>query len=317
MLNNFDTERTCCVVCGSSEGKAEASGIDYIYEGSSQICTAWRCTGCGHIYLNPRPTTDAIGVLYPPNYASFSGKFTNGNTALSRLKEHIQMRRINKLLSRLPKGARYLDIGCGDGQLLEAVKRSFPEMEVHGLDWKFEPEVRRRLAALNIVLHESLLEDANLPASYFDLVTMNQLIEHLWDPRKCLSMVHRILSPQGRLILATPNIQGYDRRLFRTGLWGGYYFPRHLNLFDRPLLVRLLSECGLETIHSRSLVAPVIWCYSLKALMKSRFPSVHWAHRLFDVHNLPLMAVFTVMDLLAIFLEIPTSNQEIVAQPTS
>ncbi len=316
MLNTFDTEKTSCVICGSAEGHIEATGIDYIYMGSSQVCTALRCSECGHIYLNPRPTTDAIGLLYPSNYASFSGKFTSGDTALSHLKEYIQMRRINNLLGRLAKGARYLDIGCGDGQLLEAVKRSYPEMEVHGLDWKFEPGVRRRLEALGIVVHESLLEDANLPASYFDLVTMNQLIEHLWDPRKCLSMVRRILLPQGRLILATPNPRGYDRRFFQTGLWGGYYFPRHLNLFDRPLLVRLLAECGLETIHSRSLVAPVIWCYSLKAFMRSRFPSVHWMQRLFDVHNLPLMAVFTVLDLLAIFLGIRTSNLEIVAQPT-
>ena len=101
---------------------------------------------------------------------------------------------------------------------MRAARRKFPEIEVHGLDWKFEPEVRRQLEALNIVTHESLLEDANLPASYFDLITMNQLIEHLWDPRECLSMVRRILSHRGRLILATPNIHGYDRRLFRAGL---------------------------------------------------------------------------------------------------
>jgi len=101
MSGDFDTERTHCVVCGSREGRTEASGIDYIYEGSSQICTALRCTKCDHIYLNPRPTRDAVGVLYPPNYTSFSGKFTKDKAAIGRLKEWVQMQRISKYLDKL------------------------------------------------------------------------------------------------------------------------------------------------------------------------------------------------------------------------
>ena len=80
--------------------------------------------------------------------------------------------------------------------------------------------------------------------------------------------------------------------------------------------MRLLAECGLEIIYSRSLVAPVIWCYSLKAFVKRNFPSANWTNRFFDVNNLPLIAVFTAMDLTAILLRIPTSNQEMVAQQT-
>jgi 2-polyprenyl-3-methyl-5-hydroxy-6-metoxy-1,4-benzoquinol methylase len=315
MSNNFDIEQTYCVVCGSRDGETEACGIDYIYEGSSQICTAKRCSGCGHIYLNPRPTRNAIDTLYPSNYASFSRKFTDGNTVLGRLKEFIQMRRINGLLRALPKGARYLDVGCGDGQLLMAVKRRFPNLEVHGLDWKFEPLVRSQLEALNIFVHESLLEDIVLKPSYFHLITMNQLIEHLWDPRKCLLMIRQILSPFGHLILATPNTQGYDRHFFIKGLWGGYYFPRHLNLFNESQLIRMLDECGLETIQSRSLVAPIIWCYSIKAFMKTRLPSANWVHRLIDVNNLLLMSIFTALDLIAILFRMTTSNQEIIVRP--
>lgn len=314
-MNTFDTEQTQCVICGTTEGQVEASGVDYIYEGSSQICVAWRCTNCGHIYLNPRPTVNSIPILYPENYASFSGKFTEESKVISRLKEYIMMRRIRKFLKDLPAGARFLDIGCGDGQLLEAVKRQFPSIEVQGLDWRFEPEARRRLEAQGIILHESRLETADLPTSHFDLVTMNQLIEHLWQPRECLEMVRRILSPLGWLVLATPDVEGYDRQFFISGLWGGYYFPRHLNLFSRRLLLRLLTDCGLETIESCNLVAPVVWCYSLKAFTKIRFPSARWLHRICDVHNVPLMAIFTLLDMVAILFRVSTSNQTLVARP--
>lgn len=313
-MNTFDTEQTHCVICRATEGQAEASGVDYIYEGSSQISVAWRCAGCGHIYLNPRPTPNSISVLYPSNYASFSGKFTEGSWLTSRLKEYVMMRRLRKYLDDLPSGARFIDIGCGDGQLLEAVKRRSPSLEVHGLDWRFEPKVRSRLEGQGIVLHESRLETANLPASHFDLVTMNQLIEHLWQPRECLTMVSKTLTPVGRLLLATPDVDGYDRQYFNSGLWGGYYFPRHLNLFSRSLLSKLLFECGLETVESQVLVAPVVWCYSFKALAKTRFPSAKWLHQVCDVHNVALMGALTLLDLLAIVSGVRTSNQALVAR---
>lgn len=314
-MNEFVTETTNCVICGSSDGQVEASGYDYVYRGSTQIATAWRCSGCGHVYLNPRPTSAGIAVLYPNNYASFSGKFTRGNSVLTVMKEFIMMRRITRLLNELPKNAKFLDVGCGDGQLLEAVKNRFPDMEVHGLDWRFEPDARYRLMNNGIILHESMLERAELPEASFDLITMNQLIEHLWEPRDCLLMVRRILSPSGRLYLTTPDVDGYDRKLFKQGLWGGYYFPRHINLFSKPLLHQLLADCGLEIDEFKNLVAPVVWCYSLKAWLQIRFPAYKRLYNAIDVHNLLLMAFFTMVDFGAIILGLTTSNQALVAHP--
>lgn len=317
-MSSFITESTHCVVCGSSEGRAVASGYDYIYSGSSQISTAWSCTSCRHVYLNPRPVADEIAILYPNNYASFSGKFVKNTSLIARMKEYTMIRRIRKYLESLPqKKSRFLDIGCGDGQLLEAVKRLYPNIEVHGLDWKFEPELRFRLEQQGIILHESMLENVNLPESSYDLITMHQLIEHLWEPRYCLKMVHHILSPQGRLILTTPDIDGYDRHLFMSGLWGGYYFPRHLNLFSRVLLERLLIDCGLAVEESRSLVAPIIWCYSFKAWLKVKFPKFNRLHNICDVHNIPLMIIFSVIDIMAMYTGMRTSNQLLTVRPAT
>lgn len=313
-MKNFLTEGTQCIICGTTEGEIEASGIDYVYEGSSQPCTAICCANCGHIYLNPRPTADSVPILYPANYASFSGKFTNGNRLIASLKEYVMMRRIRRFLKDLPPGAKFLDIGSGDGQLLEAIKRQFPEIEVHGLDWRFEPNLRSRLQSLGICLHESLFESTDLAGNRFDLITMNQLIEHLWEPRECLKKVGHILSNEGRLVLTTPNVDGYDRQLFRSGLWGGYYFPRHLNLFSGKLLQVLIAECGLETIARDDLVAPIVWCYSLKAFTKARLPRLKWLHRACDTHNVPLIALATLLDLTAKLFRVPTSNQVLVAR---
>lgn len=313
-MKRFKTEKTACLICGEAAGQIEATGLDYIYGGSIQLSEALRCSGCGHIYLNPRPTTDSVSILYPANYASFSGKFTNKNGLIGELKQRVMLKRVHKYLADLPPGAKFLDLGCGDGQLLEAVKRRFPAIEVHGLDWQFSPDLSSHLKSLGIHLHESLLENADLTGNKFDLITMNQLIEHLWQPRECLQTIQKALAPDGLLILTTPNADGYDRKLFRSGLWGGYYFPRHLNIFDSGNLKRLIAECGFETISREDLVAPVVWCYSFKALMVVRFPAHTWLHRMCDTHNIPLLAMATTVDLAAKLFGAATSNQMLVAR---
>ena len=313
-MTSFPTEPTECILCGSTDCTVEAEGEDYVYRGSNQTVTAVRCTGCGHIYLNPRPTVDGIGVLYPETYASFSGRYTDQNGFLSRVKERVMINRFRVLLDEVPKGGAYLDLGCGDGQLLEAVKRARPDIEVHGLDWKFVPALRAKLESSGIILHESTLDDAALPERQFDLVTMNQLIEHVWNPRSCLVTVARSLSSSGKLIIATPNTDGYDRKFFRRKTWGGYYFPRHLNLFNKTSLAALAEQSGLTVIKSANLLAPVVWCYSLKAIAVLRFPRWRRLHKFCDIQNVPMLAFFAGLDAIASAAGAETSNQILITR---
>jgi SAM-dependent methyltransferase len=224
------------------------------------------------------------------------------------------LNRFRAFLAEVPDGGSYLDLGCGDGQLLEAVKRVRPNIQVHGLDWKFVPSLRERLESSGIILHESTLERAALPTRHFDLITMNQLIEHVWDPRSCLSTIERSLSGSGKLLIATPNADGYDRRFFRRTSWGGYYFPRHLNLFNKSSLATLVAQSGMSVVKCENLLAPVVWCYSLKASALLRFPKSEWLHRFFDLQNVSLLAFFAGLDAIAIAAGAETSNQMLIAR---
>ncbi len=82
-------------------------------------------------------------------------------------------------------GGRHLDIGCGDGYFL----RRSVAFERYGLDKE---------------LGDKVDEGLDFPDSYFDVVTMLAVIEHISDPIPLLNEIHRVLVPGGKFILTTP-----------------------------------------------------------------------------------------------------------------
>jgi SAM-dependent methyltransferase len=308
----MELEETACVVCGESRSSVEARGVDYVYRSTEESFTHVRCAECGHIYLNPRPKRSAIGVIYPESYGAYQAKFSRSSALLARVRDRVLRKRFERALSALPEGASVLDIGCGDGHLLLGLHRIRPDLRLFGLDFRFHPDVRERLQSRGVTLLTASLEDADLGSARFDAVLMNQLIEHLWELRPGLRKIARALKEGGKLAIETPNTDGFDRRWFRSGLWGGYYFPRHLNLFSRAGLDRILTEEGFRVEQSFDLVAPVVWVYSIQALFQVRGP--RWLSFVARDTSTPVLALFTLVDSIAIAVGLDTSNQKVVAR---
>jgi SAM-dependent methyltransferase len=310
----MEMRQTICVLCGSSAYMQVASGRDYIYHGSNEYFSHVSCVRCGHVYMNPQPTENEITIMYPPDYGTFSGKFRGNLNLLARIKNIVNLKRFSKIAGILQSGACVLDVGCGNGELLRALAGTRPDLKLWGLDWHFPEETRRELGAVGIQLIEGTLENVVLPREHFDLVLMYQLIEHLWEPRLGLTRLAQALKPEGRIAIETPDTDGYDRRFFAGGAWGGYYVPRHLNLFNFERLARLLTEVGFDVVQQTSLPAPVIWCYSFQAVLQERYGDNTIFSRLFDLKNLIALGFFAVLDTLAAYAGLRTSNQQAVAK---
>jgi len=315
LSSQIEVELTGCIVCGSSEGVTEARGKDYLHQTSDQEYQFCRCLNCDHLYLKPRPTIKEIGRIYPKEYATFTKRFATGGL-LAWIKDRVLLGRFGALSAKLPESMRLLDIGCGDGRFLLALRKQLPNAALSGLDWSFGPLVVDELASANIKVLTGTIETAALPEEHYDVITMNQLIEHVWDVRLVLERCRRALKVGGLLAMETPNPDGWDRRFFKSGAWGAYYWPRHLNLFTRHHLSRVVAECGMEVVLAQSLLAPPCWIYSCQ-FSAQRAGIGNWFNKLFPDTSTPLLAAFAVLDRIALMFGAETSNQQIVASKRS
>jgi 2-polyprenyl-6-hydroxyphenyl methylase/3-demethylubiquinone-9 3-methyltransferase len=77
---------------------------------------------------------------------------------------------------------------------------------------------------------------------------MNHVVEHVLDPREVVRRTFAMLAPGGHVIGQLPTRTSWERRAFGPA-WAGYHFPRHLQIFSRPALTRLLEEAGFVDVR--------------------------------------------------------------------
>jgi SAM-dependent methyltransferase len=242
-------ERVSCCVCGSGEARPYVQAWDRSH-GQPGSFTFVRCRGCGHVYLNPRPTRDEIGAYYPESYKEFTTRIDDEPSRFTRLNRQYGMaKRCRVVTSRRPPG-RLLDVGCGIGLFLDAMRRR--GWEVAGEE---VTAVAARLAGerFGLDVFAGTLEEAAYPDRHFDVVTLWNVIEHLPDPPATLREIGRILLPGGLVVMATPNVDALDARLFGRH-WALWEAPRHFNVFSPESLGRLLRQTGFEGVTSECVV---------------------------------------------------------------
>jgi len=83
-----------------------------------------RCKRCGLIYVNPRPTVEAIGYYYPPSYEPYI--LPGVDPTQSSWRQWLQAYNLNKrcrAVARYKKSGRILDVGCATGRFLRQMKQ--------------------------------------------------------------------------------------------------------------------------------------------------------------------------------------------------
>jgi SAM-dependent methyltransferase len=105
-----------------------------------------------------------------------------------------------------PGGARVLDIGCGDAGVLIACAEAGAvatglELDDASLD---RGRLRAREHGVTVDLRSGLAEALPFPDASFDLVILDNVLEHVGDRERTVDEIRRVLAPGGLLYLVVP-----------------------------------------------------------------------------------------------------------------
>jgi SAM-dependent methyltransferase len=282
-----------CCLCGVEDAVPVAVGEDFEYRTSRDTFMAMRCRRCSLIFLNPRPTRDELARIYPPSYHAF--QFSEENFGLAhRVRSRLEARRLLSYCKGLGEHARILDIGCGDGFHLRLLRQfGKPGWQLEGVDTSDRAVMAARDSGLDV--HLGTVESAELEPESYDLVLLIATIEHVEDPLAVLTAAGKLLKPGGRAVVITDNSQTLDFRLFGGRHWGGYHFPRHWNLFNKPSLRRLADQAGLAVAELGTALSPVNWVYSIRNRLVDRH-APRWLVERFSLKSPVSLGAFTLLD---------------------
>lgn len=239
---NFESVK--CNLCGLNNSNTIFKGKDMVH-GKLGLFTIVKCNECGLIYVNPRPNQTIISDYYPNEYWDIDEN-NNGNIE-KKLKKTIH-KIINKMYYKMaipPKsGGKILDIGCGDGKSLLKLKED--DWDTYGVEIsEMASKYAREILGLNIFT--GILEDAEFEGEFFDVVLLNNVLEHLSDPATTLKEINRILKNDGKVIISIPNVDSFEAKHFKK-YWTAWDLPRHLYHFSPVTIKSILNKTGFEVL---------------------------------------------------------------------
>ncbi len=103
-----------------------------------------------------------------------------------------------------PQAKNFLEIGCGTGSVLLAIRQAMPELqltgsELHPLGLRY---ARERLGSDVTLLQ---MDARNIPCrDQFDVVGAFDVIEHIAEDERVLQAIHRSLKPRGGALFSVP-----------------------------------------------------------------------------------------------------------------
>jgi len=203
-----------------------------------------RCQGCGLVYTLPRLDPEQIEAMYQTAYWHSEEAREFGYTDYLNDRElylaTYRMRR-EVIRSRKPEPGRVLDVGSAAGCFLATMAEI--GWDCHGVELStYMSDKSRELFGLDQIVCGSIL-DTDLPLGSFDAITFWDVVEHLEDPIPHLRMAHRLLKPDGLLIVETQNVESWFAKLLGRR-WHHYKMAEHLYHFGPETAAKLLDRAG-------------------------------------------------------------------------
>jgi SAM-dependent methyltransferase len=155
---------------------------------------------------------------------------------------------INWALDRyFPTAGSFLEIGCGNGYVLDRIRRAHPEWRLVGAELFQEGlDLARRRLPQDVELRQ--LDAVRMPYSgSFDVVGAFDVLEHIGPDDEALAGIFRALRPGGGLVVTVPQ---------HKWLWSDAdVAARHVRRYTRDELIARLTAAGFTVERVTSFVS--------------------------------------------------------------
>lgn len=266
----------------------------------SDIWNIYKCPHCKSFFVNPRPTENSLAALYQDylthkpiqseavfTSASFFWKMVRGYlynqlgiqfkqksltigyilfSLIPPLRYKLDRFGRNLTMKKFSHKGKLLDLGCGAGDFVHIATQM--GWDSHGCD--FDPIIIEQCKNKGLNVRLGGLDNYN-DNEKFDVITMNQVIEHVTNPQTTIKDCYKKINHDGCLWIATPNPEASGAKVFGKD-WAGLHPPYHLCIPSQSELVRWLHEAGFQDIKilKRGPHAKFNWIKSLNTLKKNQ-----------------------------------------------
>ncbi|WP_322522127.1 class I SAM-dependent methyltransferase [Guyparkeria halophila] len=209
----------------------------------------------GYRHIEPIPSRETLAAFYRDKYFQQDhGTYKKTYQPLDTRHRENRFRLRQAAIDVLPGASegphRFLDVGCGEGWAL----RWFSDRgwDVTGVDFSDNACRRHNAPLCDRVLSgevdETLDTLAERQPGGFDLLWLDNVLEHSPEPAALVSQLGRLCSPGGLLMIEVPNDfsvtqqVALDKGLIEDTFW--VCPPEHLNYFNLAGLENLAEACG-------------------------------------------------------------------------
>jgi len=236
------------VLCGAGSGRlrfpntlpadepsGSASNFRCTHSGYGIHRQIFECAGCG-LLSSDGPTEENLLAAYSEVEDALYLQEEQGRLATF----HRRLKRLEK--QHRPPG-RLLDVGAYTGALVAvAQERGWRAAGVEPSRWAVA-----QARARGLEVFQGTLESSGLADESFDVVTMWDVIEHVFNPLLLLRSAARVLKPGGIVVVHTMDAGSLAARLMRSR-WP-WLMEMHLHYFTRRTLARALEQSGFAILE--------------------------------------------------------------------
>jgi SAM-dependent methyltransferase len=254
---------TACPVCLATDLRSRYSGRTTRNPSDPAHWNVTECGECGVGFLNPRPTWEELEPYYSAQYAAYGhshGAKTSDEEAVIAAHGIGTFRHIS-----IPDGKRVLDVGCGGGYFLRICAKL--GATVQGIEPS--PIAAKEARSQGIPVFNGMIDTFETDER-FDVITANQVLEHVPDPVAVLAKMRALLAPGGMIWLAVPNA---DCRWAKAlgWRWDGADLPYHLLHFGPQAMETVAKRASLSVQRLYTNSQPSVVAFSLRTYLRNRY----------------------------------------------